>query len=31
MESSTKYLEETLKLKVKREKSRAVSVFAMKF
>ena len=30
MESSTKYLEETLKLKVNREKSRTVSVFAIR-
>ncbi len=29
LESSTKYLEETLKLKVNREKSRTVSVFAI--
>ena len=28
LESSTKYLEETLKLRVNREKSRTVSVFA---
>ena len=30
MESSTKYLEGTLKLKVNREKSRTVSVFAIR-
>ena len=30
LESSTKYLEETLKLKVNREKSRTVSVFAIR-
>ena len=30
LESSTKYLEETLKLKVSREKSRTVSVFAIR-
>ena len=30
LESSTKYLEETLKLKVNREKSRTVSVFAVR-
>ncbi len=30
MESSTKYLEETLKLTVNREKSRTVSVFAIR-
>ena len=30
LESSTKYLEETLKLKVNREKSRMVSVFAIR-
>ena len=30
MESSTKYLEETLKLKVNREKSRTVHVFAIR-
>ena len=30
MESSTKYLEETLKLRVNREKSRTVSVFAIR-
>ena len=30
LESSTKYLEETLKLRVNREKSRTVSVFAIR-
>ena len=30
LESSTKYLEETLKLKVNREKSRTISVFAIR-
>lgn len=30
MESSTKYLEEILKLKMNREKSRSVSVFAIR-